>query len=81
MSDLNPSPRDWQRIAALVESALNLTEEERRILLDVACAGEPGLRERVERLLAADAEAGAFLERPAVVSMTAPAVTPLDEDR
>src|SRR5262249_21132675 len=32
---------------------------------DEACAGDPGLRRRVEKMLAAQAQAGSFLEQPA----------------
>ncbi len=38
---------------------------ERRAHLDRACAGDPGLREVVERLLAAHEKDGPFLDRPA----------------
>jgi serine/threonine-protein kinase len=39
--------------------------QERAAYLDAACAGDPDLRRRVERMLAAQARAGNFLERPA----------------
>jgi WD40 repeat protein/serine/threonine protein kinase/tetratricopeptide (TPR) repeat protein len=38
---------------------------ERSAYLDRECAGEPALRQRVEALLAAFAQAGSFLQRPA----------------
>ena len=41
---------------------------ERAAYLDRACAGDPGLREQVERLLAANDRGGPFLERPAPTS-------------
>ena len=37
---------------------------DRAAYLDRACAGDPGLREQVERLLAANDQGGPFLERP-----------------
>jgi tetratricopeptide (TPR) repeat protein/tRNA A-37 threonylcarbamoyl transferase component Bud32 len=40
--------------------------EEREAYLEQACGGDPELRRRVERLLRARAEAGDFLEQPAV---------------
>src|SRR6476646_7526349 len=39
---------------------------DRAALLDRACAGDPSLRGRVEGLLRAYADAGSFLERPAL---------------
>ena len=41
------------------------TPAERAAFLDEACAGDAGLRRRVERLLASHAAAG-FLETPAI---------------
>src|SRR3990172_2700458 len=42
------------------------TPAERKAYLDEACAGDEELRRRVERMLAAQAEAGSFLESPAL---------------
>ena len=42
-----------------------LDAAERRAYLDRACAGNPGLRQEVESLLAAAERAGTFLEAPA----------------
>ena len=42
------------------------TPAERAAFLDEACCGDVALRERVEALLQSDAEAGSFLETPAV---------------
>src|SRR5262245_37434105 len=44
---------------------------DRQQFLDGACAGNPDLRARVERLLRAGAEAGSFLERPVAPELTA----------
>src|SRR5262245_2808589 len=38
--------------------------EERRAYLDAACADDAALRERIEALLSAHADAGSFLEKP-----------------
>ena len=57
-------PERWRRIEILLDQALDLPSDERDVLLDTACAGDPGLRAEVELLLAADAEAGAFLGAP-----------------
>src|SRR5262245_3074670 len=46
---------------------------ERRAFLDGACAGDPGLRRRVERLLAADEHLVGILSRgPAAAPASAP---------
>ena len=46
------------------------TAEERAAFLDAACAGDAGLRRRVERLLAAHPKAAEFLEEPAAGTPT-----------
>jgi eukaryotic-like serine/threonine-protein kinase len=51
---------------AVFDRALEIEPaDERRAYLNDACAGNPGLREKVERLLDAYAAAGSFLESPA----------------
>jgi serine/threonine protein kinase/tetratricopeptide (TPR) repeat protein len=42
-----------------------VTDAERRAFLDQACAGDDCLRQRMERLLAAQAQSGGILDRPA----------------
>ena len=52
--------------ASFVE-ALDLASDARRAAyLDRACGGSPGVRARVEALLAAISQAGSFLETPAL---------------
>src|SRR5688500_10722571 len=63
----DPSPLEAIFFAALEEG----TPQDRAAYLDEACAGDPGLRRRVEKMLAAQAQAGSFLEQPAC----SPAVT------
>src|SRR5438105_4777293 len=46
-------------------TALEAAPRERSAYLDEACAGDPELRRRVEKMLAAQAQAGSFLEQPA----------------
>ncbi|WP_157369920.1 protein kinase domain-containing protein, partial [Zavarzinella formosa] len=41
------------------------TDAERAAYLDSACAGNPGLRQQVEKLLKADSRMGKFLQEPA----------------
>src|SRR5262249_22204839 len=52
-------------VEAVFLAALGLAPRERAAYLDGACAGDPGLRRRVEKMLAAQAQAGSFLEQPA----------------
>src|SRR5262245_34470927 len=52
---------------AVFDEAVEIASlDERRDYLDRACAGAPGLRQEVEALLSAYADAGSFLESPAV---------------
>jgi serine/threonine protein kinase len=56
-----PSPLEAVFFAALEKGS----PEERAAFLDEACADDPDLRRRVEKMLAAQARAGSFLEPPA----------------
>src|SRR5262245_44591395 len=56
----NPSPLEATFFAALEMGS----PQERAAYLDVACAGDPDLRQRVEKMLAAQDQAGSFLEQP-----------------
>src|SRR5262245_3892763 len=59
MNDLSP-------LEAVFFAALDkVSPQERAAYLDNVCAGEPELRQHVDRLLAAQAKAGSFLEQPA----------------
>lgn len=58
--------------AALEESS----PPAREAYLDDACAGDPGLRRRVEKMLAAQKQASSFLEQPAVSSNRAATALP-----
>ncbi len=58
----NPSPLESIFFAALEKHA----PDERMAYLDKVCAGNDELRASVERMLAAKAAAGSFLERPAI---------------
>jgi WD40 repeat protein len=54
---------DPQRVEAIFSAALEkASPQERAAYLDAACADDPALRDRVEALLRAHAEAGGFLE-------------------
>ncbi|HEX3719442.1 MAG TPA: hypothetical protein VH595_15925 [Verrucomicrobiae bacterium] len=54
-----------QREEAVFEAALKLSAAERTAYLDHACAADPELRGRVERLLASFERAGGFMNHPA----------------
>ena len=58
----------WRQIDALFAGALEHSPAEREDFLEVECAGDPELRRAVEELLANDAEAGDFLESPALAA-------------
>src|SRR5207253_9210144 len=57
----HPSPLEAIFFAALEKGS----PQERAAYLDAACAGDADLRRRVEKMLAAQAQAGSFLEQPA----------------
>jgi serine/threonine protein kinase/Tfp pilus assembly protein PilF len=59
-----------QGVKAIFDRALEIdTPADRQAFLEAACAGEPTLRDQVESLLRAYAEAGSFLEQPAGAEM------------
>jgi non-specific serine/threonine protein kinase/serine/threonine-protein kinase len=59
----SPSPQaHWKRVASVLANAMEQPADERASWLDEACAGDDDLRREVERLLAADAQAGTFLD-------------------
>ena len=60
-------PERWQRINALFHAALAREPDARDAFLDAECAGDSALREEVDSLLEAHAEAGA-LEQPAAAA-------------
>ncbi len=57
----DPSPLEVIFFAALEKSL----PQERAAYLDEACAGDPDLRRRIEKMLAAQDQDGSFLEKPA----------------
>ncbi|HEY3159740.1 MAG TPA: hypothetical protein VGJ78_12325, partial [Vicinamibacterales bacterium] len=60
----------WCQVKALFASAVDRPVEERSSFLDAACRDDAALRQEVETLLAADAQATKFIEKPALVSST-----------
>ena len=63
------TPEHWQRIKALLESALERKPGERSAFLDEACVDDPSLRTEVESLIVSYEEAGGFIETPAFEAM------------
>ena len=59
-------PERWQQLDQLFQSVLEREQPERRAFLDEACGGDESLHKQVKALLAADEEAGSFIERPAM---------------
>jgi serine/threonine protein kinase/tetratricopeptide (TPR) repeat protein len=57
-------PERWQRIKQVWEAASERERQERAAFLSEACQEDDTLRRAVESLLAADEEAGTFLETP-----------------
>ncbi|WP_263382583.1 serine/threonine-protein kinase [Granulicella arctica] len=54
----------WEKTKEIFDAALALPEQERQAYLFESTAGDSDLRADVEELLAADAEAGGFLDSP-----------------
>ncbi len=60
------TPERWQRVKATLNQVLEQPRAARAAVLESLCAGDDGLRAEVESLLAADDDAGGFLEQPAL---------------
>ena len=59
-------PERWQQPDQLFHSALERQPPERAAFLDEACGDDDSLHQQVEALLAAQEDAGSFIERPAL---------------
>ncbi len=57
---------DWSRVAELFEQVVERRSAERRDFLEQACGGDRELFSEVVSLLAAEEQAGEFLDRPAL---------------
>ncbi len=68
----------WERVAGLLNAALEREPPERAGFLDAECGGDGDLRAEVESLLASHERAGAFLETPA--ALASGLVQPPEED-
>src|SRR5262245_30612146 len=71
-ADERMNANQWRRIKDVFHLALSRAPEERAPFLSDACAGEDELRAEVERLLAAHASAGGFLETSPVPGLVHP---------
>jgi Tol biopolymer transport system component len=56
----------WKRVELVLQAALLCPPDERDRFLRQACAGDAALENEVRSLLAADEQAGSFLEAPAI---------------
>jgi hypothetical protein len=56
----------WRRVDDLLQAALLRRPDERDRFLREACAGDTAMENEVRSLLAADGQAGSFLEDPAI---------------
>ena len=65
-------PGLWQRVSPLFDRALDLAPEEREEFVESVAGGDEVLRRELVELLAADAQATEFLERPALVAEPPP---------
>ena len=63
------TPERWQRVREVFEAVVELPPAARGSYLERSCGDDAALREEVEALMAADDEAGSFLERPAVADV------------
>ena len=71
----------WRRVDQLLQSALELPPDQRIAFLKQACEGDDELERQVRSLLAAQQEAGSFLDRPAIdVAARAVAHEPARDD-
>jgi serine/threonine protein kinase/predicted negative regulator of RcsB-dependent stress response len=59
-------PERWRKVEEVFQSALERDEQEREAFLDQACAGDASLRREVESLIAADEQAGSFIDAPSL---------------
>jgi serine/threonine protein kinase/tetratricopeptide (TPR) repeat protein len=59
-------PERWKQVDNLLQAVLERPPEERDAFLRQACAGDQALEREVRSLLAAQREAGSFLESPAM---------------
>ena len=64
------TPERWKQVEEVFQTALDLQSDERRRYIEIACAGDPGLREQVVSLVSQYEAAGDFIEEPAFASVS-----------
>src|SRR6266567_6981816 len=64
------TPERWRQIEHLLQTALEREPAERAMLLERECAGDPGLREEVESLIASAQPAQSSLKGNALEDVT-----------
>jgi serine/threonine-protein kinase len=57
------TPKEWQRVKAVLAEAVERTGDDRRVYLDEACENDEALRREVESLLVSGSSRAAALER------------------
>ncbi len=72
-------PERWQKVKALLQSALELAADKREAFLDKTCAEDDELRREVESYLKAHDQADNFIEQPAF-EIAAPLLTTTQMD-
>jgi eukaryotic-like serine/threonine-protein kinase len=77
------NPDDWRKISELFEAALDRPGDQRASFIEVACAGDEEMRQRVEAMLAADERDDLLMDRPAyeAVDTFAPSRLSLDDSQ
>src|SRR5688500_20372035 len=71
-------PARWDRVKEVFQAALERTPGERAVFLHETCAADDALLAEVESLLSAHEEAGSFVERPAIESLSEAAARAVD---
>jgi serine/threonine protein kinase/TPR repeat protein len=73
-------PSDMPNVKSIFDQALDIVSEvDRRAYFDEACANRPEIRQKVDALLHAHANAGSFLDSPLISSAPTSVMSPDDE--
>ena len=72
-------PQRWKQIDELLDAVIELEPEKDSAFLDHVCAGDKILREKVEALLAADQDAGSFIQLPVLHPAVDYVAKPIEE--
>ncbi len=69
----------WEKVKGLFDAAVELEPHKRRQFLDTSCGTDERLRREVENLLASFANAGSFMEDPAVREVASLIIEPAEK--